>query len=224
VPHNANVWLVVPAYNEAKVITTTITSVRALFSNIIVVDDCSKDETGPAANGAGAYVCRHAVNLGQGAALQTGIDFALRQGATHVVTFDADGQHLASDAITLLDALVQGHCDVALATRRRAGVPTHKRALLWLATRYTQLSTGLPVTDTHNGLRAFTRGAAQRIRIRQNRMAHASEILEQIAELRLRFIEVPCTVRYTEYSRAKGQPITGAFTILADLLVRRLYR
>ncbi len=220
-------WLVVPAYNEAQVIRGTLQAAQGWFENIVVVDDCSQDETSQLALRAGAHVCRHPVNLGQGAALQTGIDYALAQGAERIVTFDADGQHLPADAQHMVGVLDQGDCDVVLASRflgRAEGISLGRRLVLKTATWYTRLTTGLAITDTHNGLRAFTREAARAIRIRHNRMAHASEILETIGRLGLRYREVPCTIVYTEYSKAKGQRLTGAFSILADLYLRKLYR
>ena len=220
-------WLVVPAYNEARVISDTLAAARRHFENIIVVDDCSGDETGEIALASGAHVCRHPINLGQGAALQTGIDYALARGAECVVTFDADGQHQPADACRLVETLQREGCDVVLASRflgNAEGIPPARRLLLKLATLYTRAATGLAVTDTHNGLRAFSRVAARAIRIRQNRMAHASEILELIGELRLRYVEIGCDIKYTDYSRAKGQRMSGAIAILLDLHMRRLYR
>ena len=107
---------------------------------------------------------------------------------------------------------------------RAEGITSGRRLLLRLAVLFTRFTTGLVLSDAHNGLRVLSRHAAQTIRIRQNRMAHASEILEQIAAHGLRFTEAPCNIVYTDYSRAKGQRWTGAFGILADLLTRRLHR
>ncbi|WP_204366234.1 glycosyltransferase family 2 protein [Afipia sp. OHSU_II-C1] len=179
------------------------------------------------ARNAGATVCRHPVNLGQGAALQTGIDYALSRGADHIVTFDADGQHRPIDAADMVKILDSGRFDVVLASRflgHTVGMQLSKRLLLKLATLYTRVTTGLEISDTHNGLRVFSANAARKIRIRQNRMAHASEILELISKLGLRYTEAPCTIIYTDYSMAKGQRMVGAVSILKDLLVRRMYR
>jgi glycosyltransferase involved in cell wall biosynthesis len=224
---SAHIWVVVPAFNEATVIATTVRGLRQRFHNIVVVDDCSSDDTAQLALAAGAHTVRHPVNLGQGAAIATGFAYALRQGAEALVTFDADGQHSVSDAEAMVARLQQGDVDVVLGSRflgHTFGMSTGRRALLTLAIHFTRLTTGLALTDAHNGLRVLSRRAAETIRIRQNRMAHASEILEQIAAHRLRVAEVPCTIVYTDYSRAKGQRWTGAFAILADLATRRLYR
>jgi glycosyltransferase involved in cell wall biosynthesis len=221
------IWLVTPAFNEERVIAGTLKSVMSIFTNVVVVDDCSTDKTTEIALESGAHVCRHPVNLGQGAALQTGIDYALAQGAEHIVTFDADGQHRPGDALAMIEALVAQKGDIALASRflgSAEGMSIRKRYFLKAATLYTRLSTGLSLSDTHNGLRALTRAAAQKIRIRQNRMAHASEILDEVKRHGLRYIEVPCRIIYTDYSRAKGQRMSGAFAIMFDLYLRKLYR
>jgi glycosyltransferase involved in cell wall biosynthesis len=220
-------WVVIPAYNEGSVIATTLRDAMAHFEHVVVVDDCSNDDTRSIAARAGAHVCRHPVNLGQGAALQTGIDYALAQGADHIVTFDADGQHRPMDAISMIHTLEREGCDVVLASRflgEAEGISRRKRRFLQLATWYTRITTGLSITDTHNGLRAMSRRAATTIRIEQNRMAHASEILEEIARHGLSYVEVPCRTLYTSYSKAKGQRMSGAFAILLDLYIRRLYR
>lgn len=221
------VWVVVPAFNEANVLADTLGTLRARFDNIVVVDDHSRDATGEIAIHAGAYVCRHPVNLGQGAALQTGIDFALAQGADYIVTFDADGQHRPEDARAMLEKLAHSRLDVMLASRflgAAEGISTSRKVMLKLATVYTKLSTGLALTDTHNGLRVLTRSAAQRIRLCQNRMAHASEFLDQVAQHGLRYGEHPVTIVYTDYSKAKGQRMSGAIAVLSDIYLRRMYR
>jgi glycosyltransferase involved in cell wall biosynthesis len=222
-----NAWVVMPAYNEQKVIGQTIRQVRLLFPNVVVVDDCSRDDTRDQALAAGATVCRHPINLGQGAALQTGVEYALAHGATEIITLDSDGQHSAEDALAMLALLRQKQVQAVLGSRfigKAEGISAAKRLFLKAAIGYTQLTTGLKLTDTHNGLRVLARSAAQAITIRHNRMAHASEILEQIAEKKISYIEAPCTIVYTDYSKAKGQRMSGAFAILADLFLGRMYR
>ncbi|HLH91554.1 MAG TPA: glycosyltransferase family 2 protein [Xanthobacteraceae bacterium] len=221
-----SVWVVIAAFNEARVIADVVAGVARLGYQVVVVDDGSTDETVQRA-APWAHTVRHPVNLGQGAALQTGIDFALQQGAEVIVTFDADGQHRAADIEPLVAALREQAADFALGSRflgRAIAISTSRRLLLRAATLFTQLTTGLRLTDTHNGLRAMTRLGATRIRLRQNRMAHASEILAQIAASRLPYVEVPVRIEYTAYSVAKGQRLGDAFTILLDLFARRLTR
>jgi glycosyltransferase involved in cell wall biosynthesis len=221
-PPQAGVIAVIAAYNEALAIEPVIRGLLPQVSEVVVVDDGSKDATADVARKAGAVVLRHPINRGQGAALQSGIKLALARGAAIVVTFDADGQHVAADVPKLVAPVASGAADVALGSRFLAGssnVPAGRRLLLKGAVLFTRLTTGLKLTDAHNGFRALSRAAAQTIRIRQDRMAHASEIVSEIRRHGLRFVEVPVTVLYTDYSRAKGQSAFGAFRVLFDLLL-----
>jgi glycosyltransferase involved in cell wall biosynthesis len=223
----ASLWVVCAAYNEASVIGGVIAGLRAAGHDVIVVDDGSRDGTRAAALAAGAQVVTHPVNLGQGAALQTGIEFALSRGAEIIVTFDADGQHSAADIPRLTDALAREGADFALGSRflgSSTNLPTLRRWVLKAATVFTRLTTGLRLTDSHNGLRAMTRRGAGAICLRQNRMAHASEFLAQTAESGMRYVEVPVTIEYSAYSLAKGQRLADSITILRDLLAQGLSR
>ncbi len=152
---------------------------------------------------------------------------ALAQGAQVIVTFDADGQHRIADIPRLVEALAAEQADFALGSRflgRSPNIPALRRLLLKAATLFTRLTTGLELTDTHNGLRAMSRRGAAALRLRQNRMAHASELIAQIAGSGLRYVERPVTIDYSAYSLAKGQKLRDTFLILVDLFARRLYR
>jgi glycosyltransferase involved in cell wall biosynthesis len=222
-----SVWIAIAAYNEAHVMAHVIDDVRRCGFPVVLVDDGSTDATAEVAERAGAVVVRHPVNLGQGAALQTAIEFALRKGADTIVTFDADGQHRAADIVSMVDALVRHGADYALGSRflgDAVNLPAVRGLLLKAATGFTRLTSGLSLTDTHNGLRAMTRRGASSIRLRQNRMAHASEFLNQIAASGLKYVEVPVTIEYSAYSLAKGQKLVDALSILVDLWTRRLHR
>jgi glycosyltransferase involved in cell wall biosynthesis len=219
--------VIVPAFNEAQTIARVLADLHHTGHHIVVVDDGSTDATAELAMQADATVVRHPINLGQGAALQTGITFALREGADFVVTFDADGQHRADEIATLLDALVVRGADFALGSRflgRATNMPMSRRVLLRAAIWFTRVTTGLAITDAHNGLRAMTRRGAQTISLRQNRMAHASEILDQIAASGLNYVEVPITIEYSAYSLRKGQRSREALDILFDLYARALHQ
>lgn len=221
------IWVVVPAYNEGRVIGGVVEELVARGHRVVVVDDGSDDDTPAVARRAGAVVLRHAVNRGQGAALQTGIAYAVRRGAELIVTFDSDGQHAAEDVEALVEPLRAGRADVVLGSRfigSTEGMPGARKMVLALAVVFTRVASGARVTDTHNGLRAFTRAAAVKLDIRLDRMAHASEILDQIVRHGLRFEEVPVHVKYTEYSRRKGQSSLAALRILADYVLGRWMR
>jgi len=222
-----NIWVVMAAYNEGSVIAAVVTGVRRAGYPVVVVDDGSGDDTAHNAAEAGAIMVRHPINLGQGAGLQTAIEFALQEGADTIVTFDADGQHRVEDIPVLIAALKTHNADFALGSRflgQTLNLPPSRRVLLQIATWFTRFTTGLMVTDTHNGLRAMTRRGAAAIRLKQNRMAHASEILHQIAASGLKYVETPVTIEYSAYSLGKGQTMADALMILVDLFARRLHR
>jgi glycosyltransferase involved in cell wall biosynthesis len=220
------VWIVIAAYNEGSRLANTLGSIAAQAS-IIVVDDGSSDDTFEVARSFPVWVLRHSINCGQGAALQTGIDFALAHGAEAIVTFDGDGQHDVADLPNMLRPVLSGQADVTLGSRflgSTQNMPWSRRLLLKLAILFTRVTNGLTLTDTHNGFRVFSRKAAQKIRIRQPRMAHASEILDQIAKHKLRYVEVPVTVRYHASTLAKGQSSWDAFRITGHLLAGRMWK
>jgi len=219
-----SVWVVIPAYNEAEVLGQVLRELLDYDSSyhVVVVDDTSTDDTAAVVRRFPVHLLRHPVNLGQGAALATGIEYALRAKAEIVVMFDADGQMCPKDIGVLVDEVVDGGVDVALGSRflnaSPKGMSVIKKLTLRLATKMTRLVTGLDVTDTHNGLRAFKAQSLRKCVITQNRMAHASELLSEIARNKLAYREVPVTIRYTSYSKAKGQSISNAINILFELL------
>jgi glycosyltransferase involved in cell wall biosynthesis len=222
-----DVCVVVPMHNEAPVIGGVLAGLLRCFPRVVCVDDGSTDASAAIARSAGATVLRHATNLGQGAALQTGIDFALQQpGTEYVVTFDADGQHDPVDAVRMVELARADGVDVVLGSRflgAASPVPGLRRVLLRGGVAFTRLTTGLRLTDTHNGLRVLSRRAAWDLDIRLRGMAHASELLQHVASEGLGYREVPVSIRYTDYSRAKGQSSLNALNIVYDLFVDRLY-
>jgi len=216
-----NLWFVIAAYNEGSMIMEVVRRVTPV-ANVVVVDDGSADDTADRALEAGAHVAVHLVNRGQGAALQTGIEYALSQGAAHVVTFDADGQHDLDDAMAMVEVCRNQGVDMVLGSRflgRTVNMPLSRRLTLKAAVLFTRLTTGLKLTDAHNGLRVLSRAAAGRLRITQDRMAHASEITSKIRHLGLTFVEHPVTITYTEYSLRKGQKISNSVRILEDIII-----
>jgi glycosyltransferase involved in cell wall biosynthesis len=221
-PDGRTTWVVIAAYNEGKVLRGVVAEVVRAGWFVVVVDDGSRDNTVVEARAGGAVVVRHAVNLGQGAALQTGIDYAIRRGADHIVTFDADGQHNADDIPALVAALADA--DVALGSRflgkEIEGASARRKVLLRAATLVSNGLSGMTLTDAHCGFRAFRASVAPKLRILQDRMAHASELLRKINASGVRVVEVPVTVRYTEHSMSKGQGGVQAVRILFDYFFR----
>ena len=215
-------WLVVPLYNEAQVVREVIQNARRTFPHVVVVDDGSRDDSAARAEAAGAVVVRHPINLGQGAALQTGICYVLeRTDARYLVTFDADGQHSVADAAVMVSVAREEGLAIVLGSRFLEGpspVGRLKRLVLATAAAVASRTTGMRMTDAHNGLRMLRRDAAERLDLRQNRMAHASEIIRQLGATGLPWREFPVHIAYTEYSRAKGQSLLNSVNILVDLI------
>lgn len=221
-----DVAFVLPVYNESSVIKDVLTDLKLDIEHIICVDDSSDDSSPEQILESGAYLVSHPINMGQGAAIQTGIEFALKlKEVNYIVTFDADGQHRKIDAIKMVKELKRNKTlDVILGSRflgGAVGIRKSKQIILKLGVIFTNITTGLKLTDTHNGLRAFTRQSASKINITLPGMAHASEILSIINEENLTYKEMPVTIDYTEYSLSKGQSSINAINIISEILVRR---
>lgn len=217
---------VMPVFNEGEVIAAVIKEVLEHCPHVVCVNDGSTDNSGEQIIAAGAYLVDHPVNMGQGAALQTGIEFArLLPGVRRFVTFDADGQHRVDDALRMLATLEETGVDIVLGSRfrgRTQGMPAFKRAVLKLAVRFTNFTSGVKLTDAHNGLRAFNRHVADTLEITAPDMTHASEIIELISRNGYSYLEVPVTIDYTEYSVQKGQPVLNSVNIALDTLLRKV--
>lgn len=218
-------WIIVPAFNEAKVIGDVIADLRQTFDHVVCVDDGSRDDTADIALRAGAHVVRHPVNLGQGAAIQTGVEYARSQpGGTVFVTFDADGQHRVKDVVAMIERLCRGDVDVVIGTRFAGSTVSHtpplKRLVLRAAAWLSPSSRRLHLTDAHNGLRVFNRTVADNLNLSMSGMSHASEFIKLIDENGWRVTEEPVEILYTDYSMSKGQPLLNGVNIVFDGFLR----
>jgi glycosyltransferase involved in cell wall biosynthesis len=215
-------------FNEATVVQDVLVALRRFFPNVVAVDDGSTDSSAAQAIAAGARLVRHAVNLGAGAAIQTGLEFALLDDdARYFVTFDADGQHRAEDAAAMVDRLRSGDHEILIGSRflgSTSGASGGRKVLLRVARLFEWLTSGVRLTDAHNGLRAFTRTFAEQIELTLSDMAHASELLGQIKKSQLPFAEHPVTIDYTDYSRSKGQRSINSVNIAVDVWLNHLLR
>ena len=219
-------WLIVPCYNEGTVIFDVLTHARETFPNIVAVNDGSRDDSAAQIRAAGAHLVNHPVNLGQGAAIQTGVEYARSQpGARYFVTFDADGQHQVKDVVRMVERLRAEPVDIIVGTRfagqDNSQVPWIKRVVLKTVVLLSPRTKKLGLSDAHNGLRAFNRKIADEMNIRMNGMSHASEIVTMIDNNGWRVDEEPVDILYTEYSMSKGQSLINGVNILADGLVAR---
>ena len=219
----ARTCCIVPIYNEATVIEDCIADLRTIFPNILVIDDGSTDESASKAKKSGAQVIRHTLNIGQGSAISTGFQWVQGQNKfKNIVTFDGDGQHMASDALRLVEELEYGSLDIVFGSRflgyKRSNTPVMKRIILRIVSRITNILTGVKLSDAHNGLRALTVEASKVVELTQAGMAHASQMISLTGRENLKYHEIPVAVLYTPYSKKKGQTILNSVNILADLV------
>ncbi|MFT3876820.1 MAG: glycosyltransferase family 2 protein [Propioniciclava sp.] len=224
-----DVVFVIPVYNEGQVVGEVIERVRAHYTHVVCVNDCSSDDSAAQIVAAGGYLVDHPINMGQGAALQTGFEFArVIPGIRYAVTFDADGQHRLEDVARMLEVIEEKGTDFVLGSRflgtEAVGMSGGKRWLLRAAIAFSNATSGVHLTDTHNGLRVFTKRVLDEIQLTIPDMGHASEILEIIRSHRYTYTEVPVEIIYTDYSRAKGQSMINAVNIAFDTLLRKVSR
>lgn len=227
--NDKNIFCIIPSYNEQDQIKRTILDVKKIIKNIVVVDDGSSDKTYEKAKETGVIVLRHAINRGQGAALQTGNKFVYGKGAEIAVHFDADGQFVANEIPRLLKPLLNNECDVSLGSRFINGNPkmpwTKKYILFPIAHLVNYVLLGVKLTDPQSGFRALNRRAIKNIVIEQDGSAHCSEILYKANVNKLKIKEVPMTVIYNEYGQSlfygKGRK-KGGIQIIKDLLLAKI--
>jgi glycosyltransferase involved in cell wall biosynthesis len=221
---NKDTYLVVPVYNEAGVVRKVVLDALKSFSNVVCVDDGSTDGSRAELENTKARLVAHPVNLGQGAAIQTGLEYALLDpDAKYFITFDSDGQHRLSDALAMLAEARKGEYDVILGSRflsQQESLPAAKRVLLTLATRFSNAISGTRLTDTHNGLRVLSRRFTEKLEITMPDMPHATELVILVGRSGMKYKEMPVTIDYTDYSKAKGQSIWNSVNILFDVILQ----
>ncbi len=220
----SGIWIIIPAFNEEQVIGDVVEGLRSVFANVVCVDDGSRDGTAEAALRAGAHVVPHPVNLGQGAAIQTGVEYTRSQpGARLFATFDADGQHRVADVVAMIERISRGDADIVIGTRFSGApvrTPALKRIVLRAAAWLSPSSRRLGLTDAHNGLRVFNRTVADHLNLTMSGMSHAGEFIKLIDENNWRVVELPVEILYTDYSLSKGQPLLNGVNIVFDGFLR----
>ncbi len=221
---DSKVAIVIPLYNEHKVISNILTELREMYPkyNIIVVDDGSQDNSYQKACVSGVYLLKHYVNLGQGAALQTGIEYARELECDYVITFDSDGQHNPEDIKSFIKELEKENYDIILGSRflgSTENMPKSKELLLKASRFFTWITSGILLTDSHNGFRAINIKKFPNFKITQNRMSHASEIVSLIKSLNMKYKEMPCKIKYNTYTINKGQSMWNSINIAIDYII-----
>jgi len=216
------IFCIIPAYNEAKTITGVINKVKPLVSKVVVVDDGSIDKTRELAKAQGVKVLSHLINRGQGAALETGNQYALREGADIIIHFDADGQFLAEEINDIIAPIREGTADIVFGSRflgKKSNMPAFKKyVIIPLAHLVNKIFTGSNLTDPQNGFRALSKKAAEKIKIEQDGMAHNTEIISKAFGSGLKIKEIPVTVIYHDF----GQRFSGGLKIIKDLILARI--
>ena len=200
--------VVIPAFNEAQTISRVASAVLERGHEAVVVDDGSSDQTSAEARRSGAWVLRHPINRGYGAALTTGTEWAVRRGYDVIVHFDADGQHDPDDIAGIVEPIRAGEADVAIGSRflgKAQALPWRRKLLIRLAVLFTRVVSRVRLTDAHNGFRALSAAAARRLDCQEDGMSYASELIERVSRQGLRLCEVPVTITYSEYSMSKGE-------------------
>jgi len=222
---NADVAVIIPVYNEGQVIGKVLGDVLKKFKYVVCVNDGSKDNSSSEINKTAAYLVEHPINLGQGAAIQTGIEFALTLPVDYFVTFDSDGQHRIIDVLAMLTEIRKQKTDIVFGSRflgSAENIRPLKKAILKVAVKFSNITSGVTLTDTHNGLRVFNRVAAEGMKLQMSDFSHASEIIDRVAENNYRYTELPVTIIYSDYSMAKGQSMINAINIGFDLILGRI--
>ncbi|MCD6156584.1 MAG: glycosyltransferase family 2 protein [Candidatus Atribacteria bacterium] len=223
------ITIVIPAYNESRTIGRLIKQLlKNGYSEVVVVDDGSQDETFRQAQKAGAEVLRLPINRGTGGALRTGFEFVLKEKkAEIVVMMDADLQHKVEDIEKLIEPIRKKEAEVVIGSRllkQASRMPFFRRVANWLGNLVTFLLTGLRVSDSQSGFRAIKREALEKMKLKSNRFEICSEMISEIARLKLSWREVPISTVYTSYSLSKGQNWRNGFKTLARLLAIKFQR
>ena len=217
---------IIPAFNEEKKIGKVVNEVSQYVHRVVVVDDGSRDRTAAAIKNRKAIIITHLMNLGQGAALQTGFEYAKEVGADLVLTYDADGQFKASDIPKMIAPILKKKAEVVFGSRflgSTVDMPFLRLLILKIGIYFTYLFSHISLSDTHNGFRAFSKKALTILDIKHNRWSHPSDIIYQVSRNRLKVLEVPVTVTYSKYSRGKGQSNTEALKIPFELIFKALF-
>lgn len=218
-----NLFVIIPVYNEGSVIKGVVKEIRAAgYSNIIIVDDGSSDNT-PEIQDNDVFYFKHSINRGKGAATKTGFEAVKILGADLVITIDGDGQHYIEDIPKLVKPILKDGFDVVLGSRTYSTkeVPLLNILYNYVGNFLTWFIYGLWVSDSQSGFRAYSKKAIELIDTKTDRYEYDSEVIREIKKHKLKFAEVPIRVRYTDYSRSKVSKqgfINGVKTVIKMII------
>lgn len=218
-----SIFIVIPAFNEAKRIRKVLEDVKGIGLPVIVVDDGSRDSTFEHAKKHDVLVLRHRVNLGKGAAIKTGCEAAFSMGADAIVMMDSDGQHKAEDLPNFLERIQSGKFDVVFGSRNMGlGVPLVRFIGNKVASVLISFLFGVYISDLICGYRAMTKKAYTLMELKSSDYGIETEMVIKAAKYKLRYCEIPVETIY--YDKFKGVTILDAFSILLDVIKWRIIR
>lgn len=216
-----SIWIVVPAYNEAKNISNIIKQIQNYSKNIIIIDDGSSDNTSTIAEKSDVIVLKHIINLGKGAALKTGCDYALKNGAEKIVVLDADTQHDPKDIPRFMENLVDN--DIVFGFRKRnKNMPKILAFGNWFINNVIKFLYGVRIIDSQSGYRAFTAKAYKKIRWQSNTYSMESEMIANVGKHKLKYAQIPIETIYGD--KYKGTTIIDGVKIVRDMFIWRFLK
>ena len=214
------VWAVIPAYNEERDISAIVKKTKKYVEGIVVVDDGSRDKTRHAAEQANAIVLSHAINLGKGAALKTGCDFAVKKGAKFIVALDADAQHNPGNIPRFIEKLKNN--DIVFGYRKASSkMPLVLRFGNWFISIVVNVLYGIRLNDTQCGFRAFSKEAYKKIRWNAGDYSMESEMISRAGKQRLKYVQIPIETIYSD--RYKGTTIIDGVKIVLNMVWWRAF-
>ncbi len=221
--NNPKIFIIIPAYNEEKNISHVLEELIQKYENIIIVDDGSTDKTSEIVKKYPVVLLRNIINRGQGASLQTGNEYAIKNNGDIIIHFDADGQFQISDIPKFINEIENGY-DIVFGSRfldNSTKFPWFKKNVLFRIARIVnKIFFKLNTTDPQGGFRAMTKETAKKIIIEHSGMAHCSEILHKAFKYNLKIKEVPITVIYKNF----GQGFGGGAKIVKDLIIKKILK
>ncbi len=218
-----NIWIIIPAKNEAKNITKVLELTKQYAKNIIVVDDGSNDGTAAIAEQQNSKVLKHIINLGKGAALKTGCDYAVNKGAEIIIAMDADLQHEPKEIPNFLNALEKNNADIVFGYRQlNQKMPIVLKFGNFVINRIIYFLYGINLKDSQSGYRCFTKQAYQKMRWNAFDYSMESEMIARAGKNKLKYIEIPIQTIY--HDNYKGTTVFDGIKIVIKMIWWKISR
>ena len=209
-----NTWAVIPAYNEQDNIANIVNKSKKYVDYVLVADDGSKDKTKVFAEKAGAIVIKHIINLGKGAALKTGCDYAVKNGASYIISLDADAQHNPDNMPRFIEKLKK--YDIVFSYRKISSkMPLILRFGNWFISIIAHMLYGINLRDTQCGYRAFSREGYKKVRWNSSSYSMESEMIARAGKQKLKYVQIPIETIYSD--KYKGTTMIDGIKIVLDM-------